>query len=100
MSGYLINPSSVTKDASGNITAHGIEIKPEKLYEYAIVMDSGIDSINLTPANGGNPTYYQYVYYNHQKYQLILQNLQKLQNFGLFFCLYPFQNYLNINNLR
>ena len=70
MSGYLINPSSVTKDASGNITAHGIEIKPEKLYEYAIVMDSGIDSLNLTPANGGNPTYYQYVYYNHQKYYL------------------------------
>ena len=67
-SGYLINPSSVMRDGSGKITAHGIEIKPEKLGEYIIILDAGIETTNLTPYNNGKPTYYQYVYYNHQKY--------------------------------
>lgn len=70
MSGYLINPSSVTRDGSGNITAHGITIQPEKLGEYVTILDAGIETTNLVPYNNGEPTYYQYVYYNHQKYYL------------------------------
>lgn len=67
-SGYLINPSDVTKDASGNITAHGVQITPETLGEYAVVLDSLSGSTNLEPWNGGQSIYYQYVYFNNQKY--------------------------------
>ena len=99
-SGYLINPSTVTKDGRGNIVAHGINILPETLGEYAIVLDSLEGSSNLNPANGGNPTYYQYVYYNHQKYYLDTNpetNAVSYERINFFRLSNNLRTYLNAN---
>ncbi len=75
MAGYLINPGSVSGggENSDSATAHGVTIEPETLGEYIVAIDT-------VPREGENatgteyvsrkPEYFQYVYYNNQKYYL------------------------------
>lgn len=69
ISGYLINPNSVT-DNGGTLQVHGVTIEPETLGEYIVAIDTvpigeGQTGTTYTPRE---PEYFQYVYYNNQKY--------------------------------
>ncbi len=72
ISGYLINPSIVSNinDSSRTLTAHGIEIGPETLGEYIVAIDTipRGDGQTGTEYTSRETEYFQYVYYNNQKY--------------------------------
>ena len=75
-SGYLIDPSVIDSNSineqSGTLTAHGVQIEPEKLGEYIVA----IDTVPRQPGQTGTeyasrePEYFNYVYYNNQKYYI------------------------------
>lgn len=72
-SGYLINPNTVTNinESAGTLTAHGVQIEPEILGEYVVAIDTvpreGQTGTEYAPRE---PEYFQYVYYNNQKYYI------------------------------
>ena len=72
--GYLINPSTVTEINEQNKTlkAHGILVEPEILGEYIEVIDTvrRASGTGTTMVAQGSPVYYNYVYYNNQKYYI------------------------------
>lgn len=76
-SGYLINPDTVKNinDEYSTLEAQGVTIKPEQLGEYI----EAIDTVKNVNQNGNivgtkfapTPvTYYNYAYYNNQKYYI------------------------------
>ncbi len=71
MSGYLVNSNDI--NISGDtVTAHGIQIEPEILGEYIVAIDTvtRADNPNATEYKSNNPEYFQYIYYNNQKYYI------------------------------
>ena len=70
-SGYLINPDTVNINGA-NLTAHGVVIEPEILGEYIVAIDT-VPKSDGTPGTeyvSREPEYFQYVYYNNQKYYI------------------------------
>ena len=72
--GYLINPNSVSNinESEGTLTAHGVQIEPELLGEYLVAIDTvprGAGETGTAYASR-EPEYFQYVYYNNQKYYI------------------------------
>ena len=70
-SGYLINPDTVNINGT-NLTAHGVAIEPETLGEYIVAIDTVPKSDGTTGTEyvSREPEYFQYVYYNNQKYYI------------------------------
>lgn len=70
-SGYLINPDTVNINGA-NLTAHGVAIEPEILGEYIVAIDTVPKSDGTTGTEyvSREPEYFQYVYYNNQKYYI------------------------------
>ena len=73
-SGYLINPDSVSNvdESSKTLTAHNVTIEPETLGEYIVAIDTVDkgDGQTGTEYVSRNTEYFQYVYYNNQKYYI------------------------------
>lgn len=73
-SGYLINPDSVSNvdESSKTLTAHNVTIEPETLGEYIVAIDTVYkgDGQTGTEYVSRNTEYFQYVYYNNQKYYI------------------------------
>lgn len=72
-SGYLINPNTVQNidEANATLTTHGVTIKPEKLGEYIEAIDTAKNpSGKGTTFKPNDVTYYNYAYYNNQKYYI------------------------------
>lgn len=70
-SGYLINPDTVNINGA-NLTAHGVAIEPETVGEYIVAIDTVQKSDGTTGTEyvSREPEYFQYVYYNNQKYYI------------------------------
>ena len=70
-SGYLINPDTVNINGA-NLTAHGVAIEPEILGEYIVAIDTVPKSDGTTGTEyvSRKTEYFQYVYYNNQKYYI------------------------------
>ena len=70
-SGYLINPNTVNINGT-NLIAHSIEIEPEILGEYIVAIDTipKSDGTTGTEYISRETEYFQYVYYNNQKYYI------------------------------
>lgn len=70
-SGYLINPNTVNINGA-NLTAHGVAIEPETVGEYIVAIDTVQKSDGATGTEyvSREPEYFQYVYYNNQKYYI------------------------------
>lgn len=70
-SGYLINPDTVNINGT-NLTAHGVAIEPETLGEYIVAIDTipKSDGTTGTEYVSRKTEYFQYVYYNNQKYYI------------------------------
>ena len=73
-SGYLINPDTVSNvdESSKTLTAHNVTIEPETLGEYIVAIDTVYkgDGQTGTEYVSRNTEYFQYVYYNNQKYYI------------------------------
>ena len=73
-SGYLINPDIVSDidESNKTLTAHGVDIEPEILGEYIVAIDTVERGGNQTGTEyvSREPEYFQYVYYNNNKYYL------------------------------
>ena len=73
-SGYLINPDTVSNvdESSKTLKAHGVTIEPETLGEYIVAIDTipKSDGTTGTEYASREPEYFQYVYYNNNKYYL------------------------------
>jgi len=73
-SGYLINPDSVSNvdESCKTLTAHNVTIEPETLGEYIVAIDTVDkgDGQTGTEYVSRNTEYFQYVYYNNQKYYI------------------------------
>ena len=71
MSGYLVNTNNINVNGD-SVTAHGIQIEPEILGEYIVAIDTvpKADNPNATEYKSNNPEYFQYIYYNNQKYYI------------------------------
>ena len=73
-SGYLINPDTVSNvdESSKTLKAHGVTIEPEILGEYIVAIDTipKSDGTTGTEYASREPEYFQYVYYNNNKYYL------------------------------
>ena len=72
-SGYLINPNRVSNidDTNGTLTAYEITIEPEILGEYLVAIDTvPKEGQTGTEYVARQPEYFQYVYYNNQKYYI------------------------------
>ena len=72
ISGYLINPSIVSNihEASKTLIAHGVQIQSETLGEYIVAIDTipRGDGQTGTEYISRDTEYFQFVYYNNQKY--------------------------------
>lgn len=73
--GYLINPGTVDTNSineqAGTLTAHGVQIEPEKLGEYIVAIDTvPREGQTGTEYVSREPEYFNYVYYNNQKYYI------------------------------
>lgn len=73
-SGYLINPDKIeVDDASSSITikndVHNTKVEPEILGEYLEVIDT-TKILGVTTFSRPEVYYYNYVYYNNQKYYI------------------------------
>ena len=75
-SGYLIDPSGVDassiNEQAGTLIAHGVQIEPELLGEYLVAVDTVPRANGQTGTEYASrePEYFQYVYYNNQKYYI------------------------------
>ena len=71
MSGYLVNTNNINVNGD-SVTAHGIQIEPEILGEYIVAIDTvpKANNPNATEYKSNNPEYFQYIYYNNQKYYI------------------------------
>ena len=119
-SGYLISTNSssgVIKNAD-EIISHGIKITGEQLGEYLTIVDS-IEEEARDPStgykttksymkvyNGGQPKYYNYVYYNHQKYYFDtslppdINNIKSYNGINIFRLNNNLRTYLNENEAK
>ena len=75
ISGYLIDPTIVSNinESSQTLTAHGVQIEPETLGEYIVAIDTVQrtgEGQTGTEYRENEPEYFQYVYYNNQKYYI------------------------------
>lgn len=73
--GYLISPNSIDSgsinESAGTLTAHGVQIEPELLGEYIVAIDTVPRSGQTgTEYVSREPEYFQYVYYNNEKYYI------------------------------
>ena len=113
-SGYLINPDTVKNinDTNSTLEAQGITIKPEQLGEYIEAIDT-VKNINENGNEIGtkfapNPvTYYNYAYYNNQKYYIdptttdeYLSTLSSYNGIRIFRLNNNLRVYLNENEAR
>lgn len=107
-SGYFINPATVTNinESQGTLQAHGVTIKPEKLGEYIEAIDTVKLSRGTTFAST-DVAYYNYVYYNNQKYYLdttnsntYLESLTSYNGIRLFRMNNNLRVYLNENEAQ
>lgn len=109
-SGYLINPATVQNinDTNSTLTTHGVTISPESLGEYI----EAIDTVKNPSGNGTvfgptNVTYYNYVYYNNQKYYIdtvntndYLSNLSSYNGIRIFRLNNNLRVYINANEAQ
>ena len=72
LSGYLVNPDNITVNIDGTVNAHGVLVEKEKLGEYIVTIDTipKTDGSTGTEYSPCEPEYFQYVYFNNNKYYI------------------------------